>query len=115
MKEIERALPADLIKWRNCVPILGLTPPKTAWKLGEVTLIDITDPEGKEILAQADRITDGTLSSDETKEHAKSSRKKDLIDDHPNQAFALVTTSGFLMRRQHGPPRNDGYGTNLIV
>jgi hypothetical protein len=90
--EVECALAADPIRWTNCIPVLGLKPPTTPWKLGEVTLINIAGPEGKEVLAHAEQITNSTKATAATKTQVNLSRQQQLIDDHPGQAFALVAT-----------------------
>lgn len=90
--EVAHVLSSPRTSWASCVPILGIDPPNESWPLGDVTLIDIESDRGKELLQAADRITDSTQHTDADKETAKRDWRKMLVDDHPGQAFALVST-----------------------
>ena len=93
IKEVRAALSSPPLTWKSCLPILGITPPKRTWVLGDVRLINIAGKEGKEFMAAADSITDQTRHTAEEKAAFKAQERKELIEEHPGQAFALVTTS----------------------
>jgi hypothetical protein len=90
--EVQLALASPMLEWLTCVPILGLSPPRKAWKLNTVTIIDITRKEGKALLNAADSITDRTTNANDEKSLMKAATRQRLIAEHPGQAFALVTT-----------------------
>jgi hypothetical protein len=91
--DIARAfLSSPPAKWISCFPILGIKPPKEPWHFGDVVLIDINAKEAKGVLDHADRITETTKHSREVIEQLKTERHKQLVENHPEQAFALVTT-----------------------
>jgi len=92
ISEVQLALSSPHLKWVSCIPILGITPPKRAWVINNVSLINITRNKGKSLLRAADRITDSTVATNDDKSRSKAENRKHLIEEHPGQAFALVTT-----------------------
>lgn len=92
INEVQAALSSPHLKWMSCIPILGITPPNRPWTLNNIALIDITRKDGRALLKAADHITDRTTHTDDEKSSFKAETRRRLIDDHPGQAFALVTT-----------------------
>lgn len=91
-KAARRELLAPNLEWVSCIPILGFMPPKKAWKVGDVTFIDINRAEGKKLMRKARYITSTTQHPKAFKMASNAQIKRDLIDDHEGQAFALVRT-----------------------
>ncbi len=93
VNEVHDALTSPQLKWVSCMPIIGITPPKRPWRFNDVILVDIRHKDGRALLEAADRITDQSADPDELKTKLKAEARKELVEDHPEQAFALVNTS----------------------
>ena len=92
IKEASASFVRPSSEWASCIPIIGVKPPKTAWNLGSVKIVNPNGKELRELLKRAHAITDSTKSTRANKEHSKEHIRKELFDAHVGQPFAIVFT-----------------------
>jgi len=91
-KELEQELTSPPSDWATFIPLLGITIPKRPWHIGDVAIASIKAKVSQALLDKVERVILSGTDSDEMKERTRQQIKRELLDVHVDQPFAIVRT-----------------------